>query len=74
MNELMNDTDCACFGAEVFLQERFPVSLIHQVSDGVIEEGSVGQNVLPLVGQSHGQIGFLSGGSRTEADGRVQMT
>ncbi len=63
----MNDTDCAFFSAEVFLQERFPVSLIHQVSNRVIEEGSVGQNLIPFVGQSHSQVGFLSGASRRAA-------
>lgn len=63
-SEFMNDTYCAFFSTEVFLQERFPVSLIHQVSNRVIKEGSVRQNVLLFIGQSHGQVGFLSGKSR----------
>lgn len=57
----MIDTHCAFFSPEVFLQEGFPASLIHQASDGVIEEGSVGQDVVPFVGQSQRQVGFLSG-------------
>lgn len=75
----MIDTDCAFFSSEVFLQERFPVSRIHQVSKRVIEERSVGHNVILFIGQSHGQIGFLSGRWRRaerkqEADNHIGMT
>lgn len=75
----MIDTDCAFFSSEVFLQERFPVSRIHQVSKRVIEERSVGHNVILFIGQSHGQIGFLSGRWRRaerkqEADNNIGMT
>ena len=68
ISEFMRGTDCACFSAEVFLQERFPASLIHQVSNRVIEEGSVSQDLLPLIGQSHRQIGFLSGETGEERE------
>lgn len=53
-------THCAVFSAEVFLQETFPVGLVHQTSSGVIEEGSVGQDVVLFIGQGHSQVGFLS--------------
>lgn len=75
----MTDTDRALFSTEVFLQERFPLSLIHQASNRVVEEGSVGQNLVLFIGQSHGQIGFLSGGWRRadrkqEPERNVRMT
>lgn len=46
----------------MFLQERLPLSLIHQASKRVVEEGGVGHDVILLIGQGHGQVGFLSGG------------
>lgn len=57
------DTDRATFSTKVFLKEGFPLSLIHQAFNRVVKEGSVGQNVIIFSGQSHSQIGFLSGTS-----------
>lgn len=37
----MKGTDCALSNTEVFLQESFPLRLIHQISNRVIKEGSV---------------------------------
>lgn len=62
----MSDTDRALVSAEMFLHKGFPLGLIHQASQWVVEEGGVSHNLILLGGHCHRQVGFLPEPWRTE--------
>lgn len=62
----MKEPHRAFWSAEVLLQVRSPVSLVHQLSSRVIEEGGMGQDAVAVTGQGDSQVGFLSGWEPTK--------
>lgn len=63
----MSDTHRALVSAEMFVHEGFPLGLIHQASQRVVEEGGVSHDLVLLGGHRHRQVGFLPEPWRTES-------
>lgn len=61
----VSDTDRALVSAKMFLHEGFPLRLIHQPSQRVVEEGGVSHDLVLLRGHRHRQVGFLPEPRRT---------